>query len=149
MNFVVDANIIVSTLLKSDGAVADVLLRQRGHAEFFAPDLIRVEVSLHRERFARLTGLSVDEVAELEEVLLSGITMVQAAGIDTQHWERAAQLVSGIDAKDDHYVALALHLKCPLWTGDKKLLKGLRAKGFEQAVATPQVREMLAARGKS
>lgn len=143
MKFVVDANIVVSTLLKTDGAVADVLLRQRGDAEFFAPEFIRVETSLHRERFAKITGMPLEVVAEVEEVVLSGLTMVQAASIDTRHWERAAQLAEGIDAKDDHYVALALHLSCPLWTGDKKLLRGLQAKGFTQALATTQVRELL------
>lgn len=147
MRLVVDANIIVSTLLKSDGAVADVLLRPGSGVEFFAPEFIRVETSLHREKFARLTGASVEVVAEVEEVLLAGLNIVQAASIDTAHWERAGQLVAGIDPKDDHYVALALHLKCPLWTGDKKLLKGLQSKGFMQVLTTEQVRSALRRKG--
>jgi predicted nucleic acid-binding protein len=143
VRLVVDANIVVSTLLKSDGAVADVLLRSGTDVEFYAPEFIRVETSLHREKFARLTGASIEVVAEVEEVLLSGLTVVQAASIDTTFWERAGHLVGDIDPKDDHYVALALHLKCPLWTGDKKLLKGLPAKGFKQVLSTEQVRSLL------
>jgi len=58
-------------------------------------------------------------------------------------WTTAEVLVRGIDPDDEDYVALALHLKCPLWTGDKKLIKGLQAKGFKQVLSTEQVRSML------
>lgn len=143
MRFIVDANIVISTLLKSDGAVADVLLRTKPAPEFFVPEFIRVETSLHRAKVARLTGAPLELLAEVEEVLLSRMTTVQPDSIDGVHWERAHELVAGIDPKDDHYVALALHLKCPLWTGDKKLIKGLRAKGFKQVLSTDEVRAML------
>ena len=48
------------------------------------------------------------------------------------------------DERDDHYVALALHLRCPLWTGDKKLVTGLRKKGFELVMTTEELRKKLA-----
>ena len=143
MRFVVDANIVISTLLKSDGAVADILLRTKPAPTFFVPEFIRVETSLHREKVARLTGATTELIAQVEEVLLATMSTVQAESIDGVHWERAHELVAGIDPKDDHYVALALHLKCPLWTGDKKLIKGLRAKGFKQVHSTEEVRALL------
>lgn len=143
MRFVVDANIVISTLLRSDGAVADVLLRSKPAPTFFVPEFVRVETSLHRDKIARLTGATTDLIAQVEEILLASMITVQAESIDGVHWERAHQLVAGIDPKDDHYVALALHLQCPLWTGDKKLIMGLRTKGFKQVHSTEEVRLLM------
>ena len=37
-----------------------------------------------------------------------------------------------MDLKDTPFVALALHLDAHLWTDDKELKTGLRAKGFDR-----------------
>lgn len=37
-----------------------------------------------------------------------------------------------VDAKDTPFAALAIELDAPLWTGDKKLVLGLRKKGFDR-----------------
>ena len=42
-------------------------------------------------------------------------------------------------ADDEHYVALAIQLGAPLWTGDKKLLNGLRHKRFMLLVSTAEI----------
>ena len=52
--------------------------------------------------------------------------------------EGAARITSSIDPKNTAYVALALHPKCPLWTSDKKLIKGLRAKDFKHVLCTEE-----------
>jgi len=41
------------------------------------------------------------------------------------------ELCKDIDEKDFAYLALSLELDGRLWTGDKKLINGLRAKGFD------------------
>lgn len=143
MKIVVDANIVISTMLKTNGVVAELLLRAKPRPEFFVPEFVRTELSLHRAKLAKLTGASLDDLAVLEEVVLSGMTTVSAERIDGVHWERATALVATIDPKDDHYVALALHLKCPLWTGDKKLLKRLRDQTGIQIMDTDEVRQLL------
>jgi predicted nucleic acid-binding protein len=143
VKIVVDANIVISTMLKTDGVVAELLLRSKQSPEFFVPEFVRTEISLHRSKLAKLTGASLDDLAVLEEVVLSGLTTVSAERIDAVHWERATAMVANIDPKDDHYVALALHLKCPLWTGDKKLLKGLRGIPGLQLMDTEALRQAL------
>jgi predicted nucleic acid-binding protein len=143
VKIVVDANIVISTLLKTDGVVADLLMRATPRPQFHFPEFIRTELSLHRSKLVRLTGASLDDMALAEEVVLSGLTAVPAEFIDTVLWERAAALVAKIDPKDDHYVALALHLKCPLWTGDKPLWKGLKASGHIEVWNTQELRSAL------
>jgi predicted nucleic acid-binding protein len=140
---VVDANIVVSTMLKTNGVVAELLLSAKPRPEFFVPEFVRTELSMHRSKMAKLTGASLDDLAVLEEVVLSGINTVSAERIDGVHWESATSLVADIDPKDDHYVALALHLKCPLWTGDKKLIAGLRGKAGIRVLDTAGLRKAI------
>ena len=40
---------------------------------------------------------------------------------------------------DSPFLALTLHLKGLLWTGDIRLVKGLRKKGVESAVTTKEL----------
>ena len=40
-------------------------------------------------------------------------------------WEKAIELTKNIDEFDTPFVTLSLELGSPLWTGDKKLIKGL------------------------
>jgi predicted nucleic acid-binding protein len=44
-----------------------------------------------------------------------------------------------LDINDEDYVALALHLDCPRWTGDKKLAKALNGSGV-RCLTTADVR---------
>ena len=143
MNLVVDANILISCLIKTDGAVAALFLRPMSGIVFHAPELIRIEIALHRSKVARLTGYPEADVVEMDEVLLSKVHFVHESGIDAINWEKAFDLVKNIDEDDDQYVALALQLKCPLWTGDKKLMNGLRRKGFNLLITSEELGKAL------
>lgn len=45
--------------------------------------------------------------------------------------QKAYELCKNVDEKDTPFVALTLELEGELWTGDKALKEGLRARGFE------------------
>jgi predicted nucleic acid-binding protein len=111
--------------------------------ELFGPDSLRIEVSRHREKIARAARLSLDEIAFLEERVLTPVRIIPHDLVLAHHWERAYDLVKDIDVDDDPFVALALHLRCPLWTGDKKLVRGLRRKGFKHVITSEELRKKL------
>lgn len=46
--------------------------------------------------------------------------------------KKAYRLVKDVDEKDIIYVALTIEMNGLLWTGDKKLIKGLQKKGFNK-----------------
>jgi len=59
--------------------------------------------------------------------------------IAKQNWLDAERLLGPIDAFDIPYLALALELDCMLWTGDRKVFKGLRKKGFMNVIDTAEL----------
>jgi predicted nucleic acid-binding protein len=51
------------------------------------------------------------------------------------------KFVKIIDEKDTPFIALSLELKIPLWTNDRKLISGIRAKGFYNIVTNEELLE--------
>ena len=143
MRLVVDANILISCLIKLEGRIAELYLNPTRPLEFLAPERLMAELTLHRPKIMRITGASPERQAELEELLLSQLTIVPNSRIRSAHWERAFDLVKDIDEDDDQFVALALHLNCPLWTGDRKLLNALRRKRFDLLISSEELRKEL------
>jgi predicted nucleic acid-binding protein len=143
MKLVVDANIVISGMITARGVVGELLLRTYPPLELFAPENLRIEVSKYREKVARAARIGVDDVAYLEEQVLAPVHIVPDPLIPPAIWERAFDLVRAIDEDDAQFIAVALHLNCPLWTGDKKLLSGLRRKGFDLLVTSEELRKKL------
>lgn len=55
-------------------------------------------------------------------------------------------MTKDVDEYDAPFIALSLELEAPLWTGDKKLIKGLERKGVEwifDAIRMREIREKL------
>ena len=103
------------------------------------------ELSMHRSKVLKLSGLPTERIAALEELVMSRIVIVPNTAVASPVWERAYDLVKDIDEDDDQFVALALHLNCPLWTGDGKLVRGLRREGFELLMTNDDLRKRLGA----
>ena len=47
-----------------------------------------------------------------------------------------------VDETDTPFVALALELNIPLWSGDKKLVKGLKIKEFNKVLTTSDIKNI-------
>ena len=47
MRIIVDANIVFSAILNTNGKIGDLLINSGKYVEFIAPDFLRVEIKKH------------------------------------------------------------------------------------------------------
>ena|SRR3972149_4078417 len=127
---VVDTNIIFSALVNAQSTFAEILLRS--DHEFFVCEMALVEIFKHKDKIAKISRLSDDDLARLYHILLRRITLFKEDLVSIENRKAAYQFCLDIDESDTPHVALALELDALLWTGDKKLKDGLKAKGFKK-----------------
>jgi predicted nucleic acid-binding protein len=136
---VVDTNIVFSGILSPEGTISDLLLNSTDSFSFYAPSAIIDELDKHHKKLVKISGLSDSEIQFLRRMLLRKIELIDLESIRSTTWERALELTGNVDEFDAPFIALSLELEAPLWTGDKKLIKGLKTKGIEWILDTNQI----------
>ena len=139
MKIIVDANIVFSAILNTNGKIGDLLINSKEHFDFIAPDFLRREIRKHYARLCKISGLSIDQVQESEFQVCSDITFISEEQIKISSWISAENLVADIDPKDTHYVAYSKHFRCKIWSGDKTLIRGLQKKSFTNFITTNEL----------
>jgi predicted nucleic acid-binding protein len=139
MKIIVDANIIFSGILNSNGKIADLLINSGNIFYFIAPNFLRTEIYNHYNKLAKVSGLTLEEIFESEYQIYKSITFISEEQIDENSWKFAIELVRNIDPKDIVYIAYTKQFNSSLWTGDKKLIKGLFEKGYHQYLTTDEL----------
>lgn len=139
MRVIVDANIVFSGILNSNGKIGDLLINSQKTLEFIAPDFLRVEIKKHYSKLAKISRMTVEEIRESEFQVCKDIIFISEEQIKKSTWLSAHKLVSDIDPNDTHYVAYSKHFRCKIWSGDKELIKGLAKKSFSNFISTEQL----------
>lgn len=127
---VVDTNLIFSALISSSSSIRDTLLES--HFEFYAPNYIITETFKHKEKMLKYSKLSESDFYAYLNGVVERIRFTPLDFISLESRQKAYELCKEIDIKDTPFVALAIELDVPLWTGDKKLIKGLKQEGFNK-----------------
>lgn len=117
MILVVDANVLFSAVIK-DGLTRAILLFS-GY-EFYAPEFSVEEFRKHLPELRKKTGLPEAELVELFDRLLQTAEIKLVPFEDFKSKHVLAKQISP-DEDDVAYLALALHLNCPLWSNDSLL----------------------------
>ena len=143
MKFVVDTNILISTLMKSDGVVGGILLRDLREFEKLSCYYLYVEIFSKKEKILKISKLEEKDLLELLYLVIKQVNFINEAQISDENWQKAQDLTHDIDVKDISFVALTLETDAYLWTGDKILYEGLKAKGFEKVVSTTELLKMI------
>ncbi len=142
MKIVVDTNIVFSGILSPNGTISDLLLNSSDVFEFFAPSFILEELHNHTSKLLKLSKLTFDDLNFLKRLLLKKIDLIDVDFLSKSTWDKANKLTSGIDEFDTPFIALSLELDAPLWTGDKKLINGLKQKGIDWILNTKIINEI-------
>ena len=100
--------------------------------KYYAPNFVFVEIFNNKEKLLKHSKLSDIELLELMYRILQKISFVSEATISKDNKKKAFRLCKDIDEDDTPFVALALEFEAEIWSGDKKLIIGLKKKGFNR-----------------
>ena len=139
MKFIVDANVVFSGILNTNGKIGDLLINSKLYFTFIAPEFLRTEIRNHYPRLVKISGLTIEEIQEAEFHLYKDIHFISEEQIKISNWINADLLVADVDPKDTHYIAYSKHFRCKIWSGDKSLIKGLSKKGFTNFITTDEL----------
>lgn len=136
---IVDSNIIFSALLNVNSKIGQILLTGNDVYDFYAPRYLRDEIWKHKERIMKIGNLDDGEFIEVYELILKNITVLNHSLVPNAKYKKAFDFCYDIDPNDTVFIAFSLYLNCKIWTGDKKLVKGLAKKRFKKVITTEEI----------
>ncbi len=139
---IVDSNIIFSCLLNSQGTIGDLIFNSETIFEFYSNQYMRFEIRKHWQKLLKISKLTETELQTSYETMLTKLTFINEELIPQSDWGKAESLVTDIDLDDTDFVALTRYLKGSLWTGDKPLYDGLKAKRFRNVYNTQDMTKL-------
>jgi predicted nucleic acid-binding protein len=125
---VVDTNLVFSALIPRASQIREILLEN--DMEFYSPNILISEIYKHKDKLIKNSKLTESEFYIYFDGIIEKIKFIPTEFIALENRQKAYDLCHDLDIKDTPFVALAIELSVPLWTGDKKLEDGLRLKGF-------------------
>jgi predicted nucleic acid-binding protein len=128
MIIIVDTNIIFSALRSKNSKLRSILLNPE--YTFYAPNFIIVEIFKHKEKILKKSKASEAEIIEFMNKILRRINFINEEILKPESKEKSFELCRNIDESDAPFVALTLDIQGKFWTGDKKLIRALKRKGF-------------------
>ncbi|MBI2548418.1 PIN domain-containing protein [Candidatus Woesearchaeota archaeon] len=116
MEFVIDANILMSALVATEGATYDLMFSER--MALFAPEFLMEEFEKYKNEILKKSGLSQSDFELFLSLISSRIEL-----IPKKEFKKLIPEAKKItpDPKDTEYIALALKMRCSLWSNDKRL----------------------------
>ena len=115
MRLIVDANVIFSLLIK-EGKTADLFFNLGCH--LYAPEFLLEEFRVHKQEILEKTKRSEENFNKIFRILLKVLNIFPTCELEDK-LEEASKISPDID--DVAYFAMALKLKCPIWSNDKRL----------------------------
>lgn len=142
MRVVVDTNIVFSAILNSNGLIGELLFNSEDQFEFYSSEFIIDELTKYKIKLQSLTKMSDEKIDISVHQVLKNVDLISSVAVSEIHWNRAYELASGVDEDDTPFLATAIGIEAVIWTGDKKLINGLRAKGFQDIYSTAELYEL-------
>jgi predicted nucleic acid-binding protein len=117
-SFVIDANIVLSFLIKETGFTRQFLSEKA--LLLHSPEFLFEEIAAYRELMLKKGNFSNSQFEDLLQLLKSIVHIIPRLV-----YARSLSLARSFspDIDDIAYFALVLHYNCPLWSNDKALKK--------------------------
>lgn len=108
--------------------------------QLLAPNYLIVEIKNHLSEIVESRKVTKKQLLLELNALLENITIIDVDKIPKKIVVQALEIVKDIDVDDLFFVAVHLYNKHKIWTSDKVLINGLKAKGFNICVTTQQLK---------
>ena len=133
-SIVIDTNLIFAALIPQSSKIRDILFDES--MVFYAPNFLITEIYKHKDRLIKMSKLTESEFYLYFSGIIERVRFISTDVIGKESRQKAYVLCKDVDIKDISFVALAIDLNLKLWTGDQKLKKGLKEKGFNEFFET-------------
>ena len=111
--------------------------------ELYSCNFMFVEIFKYKEKIQKQSKLPNDELLLQLQNILTRIKFINEKHIPRDIFNKSYKMCKSIDEKDTPFVALTLFLNGTLLTGDKKLIKGLKDKGFINVIELKYILNMI------
>lgn len=139
MKLVIDSNILFSALLSSDNRFRTLLYLSK-HT-FYSCNFLFVEIFKHKDKIKTVSKLSDNEILTQLGNIVSKIHFINEDTIPREIFSKAYSLCKDTDENDTPFIALSIFLDACFLTGDKKLVKALKKKGFTNVLSLKKLEE--------
>lgn len=136
MIVIIDSNIVFSAILNSQSKIGQIIINSSNIFRFYTVSLLKDEIERHKDKLLSISGFTDEQYQNSYQKIIRRINFIDDILIPDDVIEDAIDLVADIDENDILFVALTNHLHAKLWTGDKKLISGLKAKGYSNTLIT-------------
>lgn len=141
MKIIVDTNIVFSAILNSQSKIGQLIINGSKFFKFYTVGLLKNEIEEHTDKILTISGFTKDQFIKSYQTITKRITFVDEILISDKDILKAIDLVAEIDENDALFVALTNYLNGKLWTGDKKLVSGLKKKRYSRTISTNDLYE--------
>lgn len=143
MKLIVDTNVAFSAILNTNSRIANVLLQPQTKFIFYSTSQLPIEIETHRDKLKELAGYSDYELSALIDFILGRIKFINVELIPKEIYALAESLTFDIDIDDTEFVALTEFINGRFWSGDKKLIKGMKRKGWDKFISLQEIQQLM------
>lgn len=138
-NIIIDTNIIFSAFLNINSKIGQILINGSKYYKFIAPEYLKDEIREHQSKIKTLRKLNNDNFLELYELIIRNLIVINHSLVSPEFYKEAYNICEKIDPDDTIFVAYSNYFRANLWTGDKKLIKGLEKVAFKRIITTEEL----------
>lgn len=137
-SIIVDTNILFSAILNIDSIISKIII-ENNKFTFYTPDFSIDELNKHKNKLIKLTRYEEHEYNEIYNIIFHRVIILNNNIIPNKYFINAREYCKNIDEKDTIFVAYALFFNSKLWTGDKKLINGLKNQNLNITIETSEL----------
>ena len=98
-----------------------------------------MEIDEHKNKLKKIAGYNDLQLNKTIRLITNRIKFSNANLIPPKALIDSQKLLEKIDVDDTEFVALTTHIRGKLWSGDKELQIGLKAKGWTKFITTSEL----------